>query len=349
MSLSQFNFYPTLTPARVVSTTNLAGTYSNGPSNSGVGATLSATTPSTLTIDSVVLAVGDRALLQAQTSTLQSGLYIVTDASSNWILERTADFQSNDQMKPGMTVSIGAGTVNAGAVYILEEPIPQNVGVDAIIFEAPTSQLGLGTAATKSASDNTKSTLASISGSIIATHIAQFADTSGTIQDGGVLGTAAAKAVSDNTKVNVASINGATTTNHVAQFSDSLGTIQDGGVLGQAAAKAVSDNTKTTLAAVTGSIAVNDILVAADTAGTVKSRGAGVISGTVNSAGGSATLPLTITGVTTNSIVVIVKSLSTTESFIDSYSIATNEVTVNMNTAPGSSQFSYVIFSASIA
>lgn len=45
--------------------------------------------------------------------------------------------------------------------------------------------LGLGTAAVKAASDNGQATLASVSGAITSGHVAIFADTSGTVSDGG--------------------------------------------------------------------------------------------------------------------------------------------------------------------
>lgn len=59
---------------------------------------------------------------------------------------------------------------------------------DLVSASTARTNLGLGTAAVKAASDGTKSTLASISGTIVAGHVATFADTSGTVQDGGALG-----------------------------------------------------------------------------------------------------------------------------------------------------------------
>lgn len=85
-----------------------------------------------------------------------------------------------------------------------------------------------GQAAAKSVSDNTKSSVASVNGATTATHVAQFADTSGTVQDGGVLGTAAAQAASSVTGT-VAAVSGGTTATHAAVFTNSAGTIQDAG------------------------------------------------------------------------------------------------------------------------
>ena len=171
-----------------------------------------------------------------------------------------------------------------GVITLVETVPPQGVTVTgstpvaghfATFSSATSIQDGgvKGTASAKAASDNTKTTLASVSGTITLGHIASFADINGTVQDGGVLGQAASKAVSDNTKSTVSSVNGTTTVNHVAQFSDTTGTIQDGGVLGQAAAKSVSDNTKPSVASVSAATVANNLLKAADITGTVEDSG----------------------------------------------------------------------------
>lgn len=141
-SLSQTVFSPWLTPVRLASTSNIAGTYYNGPNNNGVGATLTIAA-SSLTIDSVVCAVGDRVLLQTQTTTYQQGIYIVESIGSTVVLQRAEDQQNIEQMKPGEYVAVGAGSVNAGNFYTLVEPIPQQIGVDAIVFNADPSAGGV--------------------------------------------------------------------------------------------------------------------------------------------------------------------------------------------------------------
>lgn len=135
-AFQQFNTQPWLTPARVVSVTNLVGTYNNGPSNNGVGATLILST-GVLTIDGVVVNAGDRVLLASQNASLQNGLYVCNQAGAIGVaavLQRTADFQCVEQMHAGFYVSIQAGTVNAGSFWALVEPVPQAVGVSAINF-----------------------------------------------------------------------------------------------------------------------------------------------------------------------------------------------------------------------
>ncbi len=138
-SLSQTVFSPWLTPVRLVSTSNIAGTYYNGPNNNGVGATLTIAA-SSLTIDSVVCHVGDRVLLQTQTNTYEQGIYVVESIGSTVVLQRAEDQQNIEQLKPGEYASVGAGSVQAGNFFMLIEPLPQHIGVDAFVYsEAPTS------------------------------------------------------------------------------------------------------------------------------------------------------------------------------------------------------------------
>lgn len=141
MSFSQYSFLQQLTSARVVSTSNLAGTYLNGTLNNGVGATLTANSAALLTIDSVALNQGDRVLLVAQSSANQNGVYVVTSpgsASSIWVLTRSEDQHSIEQLKVGQFISVGAGTADSGSMYVLIEPLPAILGVDDLHFN-PTS------------------------------------------------------------------------------------------------------------------------------------------------------------------------------------------------------------------
>lgn len=142
MSIQQYNIYPGLTPVRVVSTSNVSGTYNNGPTNNGVGATLTIAA-SSLTIDSVVCAVGDRVLLQTQTNTNETGIYIVLSIGTTVVLQRSADMQSIEQIRAGQFVSVGAGSVNAGNMYSIVEPLPSVFGVSAFVFNADPSAGGV--------------------------------------------------------------------------------------------------------------------------------------------------------------------------------------------------------------
>ncbi len=141
-SLGQTVFSPWLTPVRLVSTSNISGTYYNGPNNNGVGATLTIAA-SSLTIDSVVCVVGDRVLLHTQTNTWEQGIYVVDSIGSTVVLQRAFDQQCLEQLKAGENVAVGAGSVNAGNFYTLVEPLPAVLGVNAIVFNADPSAGGV--------------------------------------------------------------------------------------------------------------------------------------------------------------------------------------------------------------
>ena len=141
VSLGQTVLYNVITPVRLVATSNVAGTYANGPANNGVGSTLTVAA-SSLTIDSVVVAVGDRVLLQNQTSAYQNGIYIVKAITSTVLLQRTDDQQTIEQLKAGQFTIVGAGTVNQGAAFALVEPLPQTIGVDTWFWVATSVNSG---------------------------------------------------------------------------------------------------------------------------------------------------------------------------------------------------------------
>jgi hypothetical protein len=127
---SQYNIFQQLTSVRVVRVTNLSGIYLNGPLNNGVGATLSAASPATLTIDGVAVQLNDRVLLTAQTNANENGIYVLT--SLNWVLTRSGDFQNIEQLKTGQFIPVGAGSANAGNIWVLVEPLPAHFGIDAL-------------------------------------------------------------------------------------------------------------------------------------------------------------------------------------------------------------------------
>ncbi len=88
----------------------------------------------------------------------------------------------------------------------------------------------LNTAASKIASDVTKTTLASIDAPPTSGNVAVFTDNVGTIAGGGVLGQAAFKAVSDNSKSTVPGLTGSFTSGNFASYADTAGTLQDSGL-----------------------------------------------------------------------------------------------------------------------
>lgn len=137
MTTTSYNIYQQITSVRLASTINLSGNYFNGALNNGVGATLTALSVGTLSIDNVLVEVGDRLLLKDQTLTNQNGLYVVqTIGSPNglWMIERSSDFQSLEQLKVGQYFSVGAGDTLAGSMYVLVEPLPNTIGMGNFTF-----------------------------------------------------------------------------------------------------------------------------------------------------------------------------------------------------------------------
>ena len=121
---------------RVATTGNLTVTYNNG--TSGVGATLTnAGTQADLTIDSIVLAVGDRVLVKDQTSALQNGIYTVTNVgsvSTNWVLTRATDFDQspNGEIQGGDFTFVQEGTVGSDNGYVVTTNGTITVGTTSI-------------------------------------------------------------------------------------------------------------------------------------------------------------------------------------------------------------------------
>lgn len=138
MAFQQYNIQPVLTPVRLVSTSNVSGVYFNGQNNNGVGATLTISA-SSLTIDSVACAVGDRVLLQTQTNANEVGIYVVNSIGSTVVLQRAADLQCIEQVHAGFHVSAAAGSLNAGNIYTIVEPLPASFGINSLVFNADPS------------------------------------------------------------------------------------------------------------------------------------------------------------------------------------------------------------------
>lgn len=129
------NTIKSVSPCLVATTANLTATYANG--TSGVGATLTNSgTQATLTIDGVTLAVGNRVLVKDQTTTLQNGIYTVTNigsASTNWVLTRTTDYDVPAQTVRGNTVSVISGNSYAASIWMLTSVITV-IGTDDFTF-----------------------------------------------------------------------------------------------------------------------------------------------------------------------------------------------------------------------
>lgn len=122
--------------ARVATTGALTALYANGAS--GVGATLTnAGTQAALTIDSIVLAVGERVLVKNQANAFENGIYIVTNvgsASTNWVLTRASDFDQSatGEVGGGDFVFVQEGTTNADSGFVVTTDGTITVGTTGI-------------------------------------------------------------------------------------------------------------------------------------------------------------------------------------------------------------------------
>lgn len=109
-------------------------TYSNGAS--GVGATLTAGSNTTLTVDSTTANLNDRILVTDQASALQNGCYVVTAAGSGsvpWVLTRCTDFDTAAEMLGGSYFFIQAGASQINTSQVLQATVT-TVGTTAAVF-----------------------------------------------------------------------------------------------------------------------------------------------------------------------------------------------------------------------
>lgn len=143
MSFSQYNVFQQKTSCKVATVTNITGIYSNGPSNNGVGATLTITAAGPLVIDSITLDINDRFLLGNQTNSNENGIYIYNgnNGLNLPVAQRSADMQSIEQLTPGQFIMIEAGSL-MGATFVVANPLPQNFGVSNFVITSPTTSGG---------------------------------------------------------------------------------------------------------------------------------------------------------------------------------------------------------------
>lgn len=116
-------------------------TYSNG--TSGIGATLTASGNARLVIDGSNASTNDRVLIKNQSSSIENGLYVVTDqgsVSSLWVLTRTQDADGsiyNIDSGDAVFVTNGSNNVNQGFVITSQGTGTSNVhiiGTDNITY-----------------------------------------------------------------------------------------------------------------------------------------------------------------------------------------------------------------------
>jgi hypothetical protein len=123
-----------LEPVRVASTANFTSTYNNGAS--GVGATLTATVNGAASLDGVSLALNDRVLFKNQTSTLENGIYYVSQVGSGGtpaIYTRALDYDEPSDIDPGDMATVLQGTSNASTFWV-ETAVVTTIGTDPITF-----------------------------------------------------------------------------------------------------------------------------------------------------------------------------------------------------------------------
>ena len=129
--------------AQITGLTNGTGLTIAGRGNSGVGATLTnAGTQAALVVDGVTLSVGDRVLINGQTTAYQNGVYTVTNTgspSTNWVLTRATDANtyipnSTSGIAAGSYFFVSQGTVHQSDSYVITNSSPFIIGYNAITF-----------------------------------------------------------------------------------------------------------------------------------------------------------------------------------------------------------------------
>ena len=117
--------------ALVGTTADFGGSYVLGPGLEGVGDNIANATISSL--DGIYgtdysLIVGSRILVKDQTDTLQNGIYVVTSLNGSpptlLNVERSSDFDENDEVRAGNYVFIRGGDVQAGTGWVLTDIHP---------------------------------------------------------------------------------------------------------------------------------------------------------------------------------------------------------------------------------
>jgi hypothetical protein len=76
------------------------------------------------TIDGVTLAAGDRVLLMGQSNNIENGLYTYNGTA----LVRSADADTNAELRPGTAVTVSEGTSNGNKTFVLITDGPISVG-----------------------------------------------------------------------------------------------------------------------------------------------------------------------------------------------------------------------------
>jgi hypothetical protein len=125
-------------------------TYNNG--SSGVGATLTKTSPfATFAVDGGSPTVGQRILVKNESNGAYNGIYTVTNVgsgSTGWVLTRATDYDTSgsgaNEIDQGDYVLVLSGTTNANTSWVQQTALPITVGTTALVW----TQFGAATAYT---------------------------------------------------------------------------------------------------------------------------------------------------------------------------------------------------------
>jgi hypothetical protein len=277
---------------RLLSNSNLVGTYNNG--TAGVGATFTLTATGVLTIDNVAVALNDRILLKGQTSSAQNGMYLCTTAGATGVaavLTRATDYDSSAEILTGTYTNITDGDTYAGTFWYMSTSGTITVGTTAINFtmnnaiiagvglevSAPNTLAISNTAVTPATYNNASKTLS-------LTINAQGQITSATLND-------IAIAQSQVTGL-VSALSGKQAASNNLNLLSSIvneGLIYLSPVGNLVAAYSLSNVSNFTVPTLSGTFATNNIAVFADTSGSIKDSGkaAGAASGLATLTAGS--------------------------------------------------------------
>lgn len=124
---------------KAASTGNVGGTYANG--TAGVGAT-KAVGGTTLTMDGITIANGDRVLLKDQTSAFENGLYVASGVGTAVVLTRSTDGDTSVKIAD-VRVLVDQGTINADTEWGMVATAP-TMGTTALPWRRTTPIYGHG-------------------------------------------------------------------------------------------------------------------------------------------------------------------------------------------------------------
>lgn len=133
----EISTYPAIPPLPLcyaATTSNLLFSYLNGMS--GVGATLTATSLGTFTLDGTSPPLNSYVLIKDQTTSFQNGIYVVTtvgDSFNETVLTRSPTYDTVGEIHRGNIVAVEFGIVNAQTIWVETQDITE-IGTDPILF-----------------------------------------------------------------------------------------------------------------------------------------------------------------------------------------------------------------------